>query len=646
MRTLEKLRGGLVESGAASALFGYGIYLLVLTVAPYWLSYTISAVASALLVWAVHRFKAYRTLGDLVGPIFTTRTYVLRWAIGLLIVRLWIRTFGLPAVWAPLVAAAIVIPVASLWGTRFIERFQTLAPAARTSASRARSNVAATVLTATAALAVLLGFSYIGYGYVFSNGLCCADDSSIAVAAKNLALGYGYTTSVPYLGGGGMRAFDPLLSTGPTLVLPAAAIIKLFGPSPWAPGLATAIVTTLLLALIGVVIARHVSRVRALGYLAAMVAVQYTTTAGARFVQWYSLLGEVPAAMLTVLGAALLAWGGGRRRSLVTSFLAFGLAVMAKTLALLGVVPAVVWLLWLLVRRSGLRTRNWTDIAIAATSFSLPIIAFECWKLSTLGMTGYVANLRDFRHFLTSTGGNVSPDGAGAVLAKIANNATVMRDNFGFGLFELVLVVIIAVCVVNLSAERNSKVFAGLVVGSGTMHLVWFMCASVGNPRYALIGILLLAAGVSCVIFSRPATPAALATIVVILLAAAPAYARLWGPVAFAQDGGFRPNERVANLHATTDYLTKLGRDQPFVGGWWATVVDLEYMLPKVENFENVDDVDPADMRRGRILVRNEFFAGLAPAPLFTEWEKVCSEVLFTAPPYLVTRCPDDRQVQ
>ena len=181
--------------------------------------------------------------------------------------------------------------------------------------ARSGLRAATMALSVGTAGAIIASFLYLVYGYVFSNGLCCGDDAFMAVAAKNLAAGHGYATSLPSPAGSGLHLFDPALSTGPTLVLPATGIIKVFGVTPWAPGLATALVTTALLMLIAFVLGRWVGSIRALWYIAVMLTLMYTLTAGSRFANWYSLLGEVPAAMLTVLGVALFVWRPGKRRA-------------------------------------------------------------------------------------------------------------------------------------------------------------------------------------------------------------------------------------------------------------------------------------------------------------------------------------------
>ena len=492
--------------------------------------------------------------------------------------------------------------------------------------------------------AFIAGFLYIVYGLVFYDSLCCADDAYIAIAAKNLASGYGYASSVPvpYQGGQGLRLFDPALSTGPTLVLPAAALIKVFGATAWAPGLATALVTTILLIILTLVAGRRVGALRALTYVALMLALQYALTAGSRFASWYSLLGEVPAALLTVVGVAVLVWGQGGRRTVAGGFLALGLALMAKTLALLGAIPAGIWLVVLLVRSGGRSRREWVDLAVGAGSFSAPFLAFEAWKAVSLGPNRYLLNIKDFGKFLSSTGGGSGATDSASIWHRIVVNSAMLRESYGFGPL-LLLVVVAALCLlIQTSAEPRTKTFCWLIFAGGLTHILYFVTRSTGNPRYALIGLLILAAGAACAVLVNRPGRAAVASAAIVALAWLPAHSLLLGPVTAAAKDAFRPSQRVQNLQAAATFLTGVHHDKPLVGAWWATVDDLEYMLPSVSNFVRVEDTDPKEMHKGRVLARNEKWALLAPSALFATWERTCDKVLFDAKPYLVTACPAD----
>ena len=126
-----------------------------------------------------------------------------------------------------------------------------------------------------------------------------------------------------------------------------------------------------------------------------------------------------------------------------------------------------------------------------------------------------------------------------------------------------------------------------------------------------------------------------------------PAHSRVLGPVDAVRDGDtYRPTQRVVNLETTAGFLAKVQHKDPFVGSWWATVADLEYMLPTVSNFVGVEDVPPAEIDNARLLARNTIWTQLATSPLFTTWEDTCGKVLLSAPPYLVTECPQSGHIR
>ena len=219
-----------------------------------------------------------------------------------------------------------------------------------------------------------------------------------------------------------------------------------------------------------------------------------------------------------------------------------------------------------------------------------------------------------------------------------------LGDNYGFGPLTLLLVLLVLGAVVHVCTDERARTFSWLLLGCGATYLAYFVFLSTGNPSYALIGLLLLAASAACVVLARPPAVAIVAVVAVVTIAVVPAHARVLGPFSAAQHGDlYRPDKRVVNLEATAQFLAKVQHKGPFVGGWWATVEDLEYMLPTVSNFVRVENVAQSEMHDGRLLVRNKFWTSFAPAPLFTTWAKTCDRVVFSAPPYLVTQCPQSR---
>lgn len=233
------------------------------------------------------------------------------------------------------------------------------------------------------------------------------------------------------------------------------------------------------------------------------------------------------------------------------------------------------------VRSRGRNLRQWIDLAIGAASFALPVLMFEAWKVSALGTAGYLSNWAEFRKFLTSTGGTAAGGPASSLGSLVAKHSAALHVNYGFGKFQLFLVPVALGVVVHLYAEHETRLFCWLLMAAGAAHLTWYVASSNGNPRYALMGLLLLAAAAACVVFARPPVAAVAAAVGVVVIAVVPAYSQLGGPLNDVRHGNmFRPTQRVMNLEATADFLAKAQHKDPFVGSWWATVAEREYMLP------------------------------------------------------------------
>ena len=495
------------------------------------------------------------------------------------------------------------------------------------------------------AVILLVSFAVIVYGHVFSNGLCCADDSMYATVAKNLAFGKGYAQSTPLDGSVGLRSFDPGVGTGPTVIIPAAVLVYVVGNVPWAPGFTTATISLSLLFL-GLILLRNTSGGGA--YVCTSVLLLYSLTAGLHFEHWYSLLGETPAALLCVAGAGVLANKPERRSSIAVAGLLFGLALMAKLLSLLAFIPIAFWLIRSAVdRRDG---RHLFDCLLATTAFIGPFVLFEVWKVLVLGPHLYWLNMMEFLTFFRSqsTASNVGLRNIAAVvtnaLKTYSDNSAVMHQRFGYSPLTLLLVAALTVGLVRRYADSQFiKLFCLLSVTAALIEISWWLFISNGWPRYALIGLFLYFFAVSCVVFIRQSWLITSSITMLLLLVFLPAYSRLSDPIRFVWKYRYAYTPRLVNLLRTVRFLEKAQHDQPFVMGVWSTAGDIEYTMPTVGNFIRYDHV-PEDRQGGAILVRNKIWVDFAPMPEFTAWEKKCDELLLDAPPYVVSRCPGSRK--
>ena len=504
-----------------------------------------------------------------------------------------------------------------------------------------------------AAMASFLLFAYLIYGHVFSNGICCADDSTNAIVAKNLAFGKGYSNSVSFDGTPGLIPFDPNITTGPTLNVPAAAMIYIFGNQPWVPGFITA--TASLILLLGIMIAlRHELGWHKVSlYLFLLLFCLYSMTAGLHFEQWYSLLGELPAALLCIAGAAVLARAPSRRSTILWSAALYGLAALTKLVALLSFAPVFVWLLWQVVTAKGHRNRRRFVVNFLGSlcALFLPFAGFELWKLAVLGFHSYLVSLSNLLVFIRFySSGATAPSAFGQGLSpmqKCLAYAPAMYQHFGFSPLELLLVLAMVVMLVcYYPAEPRIRLYCLWLSGGALVYGVWWLLFSTGSPRYSLIGLSIYFAAVACVAFISLPRPIVGSIAVLVGLLFSSGYPRLVEPLKFVQTYKFGYTPRVVNLMKTAKLLEQLRPDEPFVMGWWATAGDVEYGLPTVDNFIRYDNLDIRSNNRQVILVRNQKWVDWYKIQQFEALEQRCNDILLAAPPYVVSKCPVERGVK
>lgn len=158
------------------------------------------------------------------------------------------------------------------------------------------------------------------------------DHALNATVAKSLATGHGYAT-YRY---GVANPFDPIVTTGPTLIVPAALAVRVFGNRYWAPGLASALVNAVLFTLV-CLSARRLwpGRARGLAFAAVLLAAVPLCLYG---IYYYTLYGEAVCAWLTLLGILRYFREPRRLRTAVQAACWFAAAYVTKSLSALAVV--------------------------------------------------------------------------------------------------------------------------------------------------------------------------------------------------------------------------------------------------------------------------------------------------------------------
>lgn len=228
------------------------------------------------------------------------------------------------------------------------------------------------------------------------------DEAFNLTVPRNLLAGLGYASDGA-LSGSTITLFDPRISTGPTVLLPVAAVLA-FGADAVIG--ARMIPLAFWIALIaGLIVLGRRTAGRWAALLAAAVPLAFNGLGNVSPIQGPTdLLGEIPAAALLVWALVVLprrAWLAG---------LLVGLAVQAKLIALLAL-PGFAVALWVLAPGRGWQRivqtlkRGWLPLVLAG----VPSLLVEVAAFFSMGPVNFVQHLRGLAYFVRGGGQHVQP---------------------------------------------------------------------------------------------------------------------------------------------------------------------------------------------------------------------------------------------
>ena len=489
----------------------------------------------------------------------------------------------------------------------------------------------------TITIVLLLSFFTIVYAHVFSLQLGSGDDALISVAARNLAEGNGYTLSVPYGNNPELDKFSPGITTGPTLVIPASIIIKLVGNTLWAPGFTTASFCFVLLLFIIYFLKKRFNLTTTLLFSLTLIFFLYNITTGKHFSHWYLILGEMPATFLNITALIIIADSPYRRKHIIIACLLFGLAFTTKMLSLLGFLPLLAWFLITLIREKKNRKQLLINYLLGVAFFLVPFFLFELWKFISLGFNEYINNWVGFLKLFSHLSGAEKASSSSFIDQFILRN-DLLHNYFGFSIYVLLVIAIITGVIILLYADKRFiKLLFVLLMAGSFLHLFYWVFFSLGWVRYALIGLFLFFAALSLLVFIK--LPKGIIPTIIILIAIIflKPLSELKKPIIHFQQNGFNYCLRLENLQKTVSFLENYKQDKPFISAWWASVADIEYAMPQLQNFKQFNHLTNEDYSRNLIIALNtKFMAPRFHTDEFHQWNKKVSKVLFEAPPYIV----------
>jgi hypothetical protein len=334
-------------------------------------------------------------------------------------------------------------------------------------------NKALPLLLAVVLLVVYLAFTA---GFTFAHGLCCGDDADLALKAKLVLDG-----DLRYLYAG----FDPHVG----VILPVAALVRLVGPTSWAPGLAVLLYDALLLVLIGFLVQKYLPGYRFPLAVGSFFFLNYAFLS-LHFEQWYAALGEVPAGLL-ILAAVLTYY---RSDNLGWGVLAGALLLLAILTKLAAVVALLAFLAGLILQGllavfRGEKRSGWSFLGRAGTlglGLSLPAVGFVIYYIRKTGRERTLNRILNSGSYILKY---LERHGYQNLLAETAAKSALFRERFGIPFLLFLALIFLAGWLI-----RRRKDLIGVyssLLAVILFYSAWWFYFSVGWGRHYVVPLLI-----------------------------------------------------------------------------------------------------------------------------------------------------------
>lgn len=234
------------------------------------------------------------------------------------------------------------------------------------------------------ALIILAAFLFLYQIYWVFNFPIWRDDAFFATVAKNLVNGNGFSAvffDQDY-------KFHYGISSGPALILPAAAMIFIFGNHYWVPELtAVLLIWSLLIAIF--IASKEVVGEKKWAFCFLTLLMMMLFSHGDEEIKlslWVRLMGDIPAALLVILAALIFSSKNLNKSKLASGGIILGLALMIKTIAAIAAGAILI----IVAIRIFFSKKPIIWIVIPAFCFVAPCFLFESIKIIVLGWKGYL----------------------------------------------------------------------------------------------------------------------------------------------------------------------------------------------------------------------------------------------------------------
>lgn len=453
------------------------------------------------------------------------------------------------------------------------------------------------------------------------------DDAGFAQIAKSLVSGGGYA-AVLY-----DKTYPFYSSLGPVSILPATLMLFFFGNQYWVSGVANMLLIWSLLTAIFVVANGLVGKDRKwlFGFFALALIVLFSigdnhaTESGDKIYIWHLLMGEIPAGLCVILGASLLFFPQASIRRMLCGALFLGFAILTKTITTMAVAVILAAFALKVLREKDLtRLRQIQLIFGIGFCVVAPSIIFELIKIISMGWGHYwemKANVMDaYKHnalIVTSRKSN------GLVAASnVPYQLQLLLSLFGLA---GVLLVPVTSYIIYLSYQENRK-SPCLLIGTVLMccfvvHTIWWVRFGLaGAGRHYITALIYYSCGLSFLLASLNYKKLSQLTLGTIIIFVFLLLGVRQGSAEYLFYHGFKgSDESLKEQLMVIEELKKLEQENVTLVAC-GNNFELEYLLPKIANFKNCQEILEKKFDRPVILVNHLYSKNMILAIKFEQY--------------------------
>lgn len=474
------------------------------------------------------------------------------------------------------------------------------------------------------------------------------DEAFNASVAKNLAQGLGYSTSY----NGIYNEFDPVITTGPLLILIVSLGFKIVGVNLWVIPVSIAVLNSLLIFFIFKTLHNLIQssklifpmiRTLVISVLFCMITFPFLSRP--------VLLGEFTAVLLLILGTLLffdVAYDRDKKSKwlIAASGLILGMAILTKLITGIFVFFVILYSIYK-QKRYGMGYKDvWKLHSRFLASFLIPFILFEGWKLISLGLNQYLKIKWDEILFFIKGGSGISAINDLAnpqYVLSIADRIHIFpsyRLDFWLYLISL-FILIFNKKSSTITIDKNSLMDSLhiLLVGSAAYLAWWYVLSSTAWYRHLIPMLIILTFVIISLMvmikLSWRLLSILIASILVIGLSPLfdkPSTLNILEPVAADNYLEIRAAEETANF---LDQQKSMGKR--LLGcGWWANR-RLELVMSKSGNFWDCYNVEISSS--DLLVIDRDYWENYDPSLNSKQLEIGCTTPLFFARPFAVYGC-------